>query len=153
MNNQGIPRADGGLTMRIREGAHRDWRHFDRAKMVTNSTSLCSPCAAQDAPVSGCLQCLADRCHLPQAYRQSASESLHVLKGMEEHARLHTSSCRRLRARSMVALSKPLSRSFAVSSLRECGRYARLPAAEALQASNSFSCGALLRKPSRSLRK
>lgn len=71
---------DGGLTMRMREGAHRDCRHFDRAKMVTNSTSLCSPCAAQDIPVSVRMQCLADRCPLPQAFRTSTSQNLHDFK-------------------------------------------------------------------------
>ena len=30
--------------MRIREGAHRDCRHFERAKTAANSRSDCSPC-------------------------------------------------------------------------------------------------------------
>lgn len=38
--------------MRMREGAHLDCRHLDRAKMVTNSTSLCSPCAGPEHLIS-----------------------------------------------------------------------------------------------------
>lgn len=32
------------LTMRMRDGAQRDWRHFERANTVANSASLCRPC-------------------------------------------------------------------------------------------------------------
>lgn len=68
---------DEELTMRMREGAHLDCRHFDRAKMVTNSTSFCNPCAAQDAFVSRCIL-VPSR----QAGRRLSPGSPHVSKDM-----------------------------------------------------------------------